>query len=252
MLNAVAHRDYRITPASIFIKASPELLVVQSPGGFLHGITPENAIDKQEWRNRLIAEVFQHAGIVERSGQGLDDIFELSIEEGKGMPTFEGTDKHQVVLNAPATLQDGAFVRFLEKIANERQRSLSLGDLLELENIRKQQKLNKVKFRRKFLELGLIEKIGYGRGTRYILSRKYYLQEQRAGVHTRLTGISREQKKLLILNHIRKEGKGVSRDFQDALEASWIEVSNLLQELKGAGEIKYVGSSPRCGYWALK
>jgi len=71
LLNAVAHRDYSIASASIFIKADSSNFSVVSPGGFLPGITPENVLEKQAWRNRRIAEVFQKLHLVERSGQGI-------------------------------------------------------------------------------------------------------------------------------------------------------------------------------------
>ena len=103
-MNAVCHRDYRVTGESIFIKASPKDFKISSPGGFANGITPENALVKQYSRNRLLAETFQRAGLVERAGQGLDDIFRYCIEEGKGLPDFSGTDTFQVVLNIPASL----------------------------------------------------------------------------------------------------------------------------------------------------
>jgi ATP-dependent DNA helicase RecG len=68
LLNAVAHRNYNKVSASIFIKFLPESFMIESPGGFLPGITPENVLNKQEWRNRCIAETFEKAGLVERSG----------------------------------------------------------------------------------------------------------------------------------------------------------------------------------------
>jgi hypothetical protein len=42
----------------------------------LPGITPDNVLYKKEWRNRRIAETFEKAGLVERSGQDMDDIRE--------------------------------------------------------------------------------------------------------------------------------------------------------------------------------
>jgi ATP-dependent DNA helicase RecG len=75
VLNAVAHRDYTINSQSVIIKASPEHFFIESPGGFLPGITAENIIYRSAWRNRAIAETFEKAGLVERSGQGMDDTY---------------------------------------------------------------------------------------------------------------------------------------------------------------------------------
>ena len=102
VLNAVTHRDYTIVSQSVFIKADPSNLLVLSPGGFLPGITPENVLERQAWRNRRIAEVFQKLGLVERSGQGMDQIFESTIRDGKGLPDLSGSDSSQVSLKIPA------------------------------------------------------------------------------------------------------------------------------------------------------
>jgi len=42
---------------------------------------------------------------VERAGQGLNDIFENTIREGKGVPNFQGSDAYSVVLRIPAQVK---------------------------------------------------------------------------------------------------------------------------------------------------
>jgi ATP-dependent DNA helicase RecG len=54
-----------------------------SPGGFSPGITPENILIRQYPRNRRIAEAFAKCGLVERSGQGADRMFEACVKESK-------------------------------------------------------------------------------------------------------------------------------------------------------------------------
>lgn len=252
LLNAVAHRDYTINSQSIFIKASPEEFIIESPGGFPPGITLENILHKTSWRNRMIAETFEKAGLAERSGQGVDDIFESTIKEGKGMPDLTESDTHLVRLRIPAQVKDKNFIFFLEKVARSKQLILSFEQIYELEKIREQQRVPKLKYTSKFLELGIIESIGRTRGTKYILSHKYYAQEGKVGTHTRLTGLSRNQIKELILNHLRKNRKGVMKDFLDAFrDLKQQDLNNLLQELKRAGKVIHEGAR-RSGYWVLR
>lgn len=252
LLNAVAHRDYTIKSQSIFIKASPEEFIIESPGGFPPGITLENILYKTSWRNRSIVETFEKAGLAERSGQGMDDIFESTIKEGKGMPDLSESDAYSVRLKIPAQVKDKGFIFFLEKIARSRQIILSFEEIYELEKIREQQMVPKLKYTSKFLELGIIEPVGRTKGTKYILSHKYYVQEGKVGIHTRLTGLSRDQKKELILNHLRKNEKGVMKDFLDAFpDLKQQDLNNLLQELKRVGKVIHEGSR-RSGYWVLK
>ena len=250
--NAVAHRDYSIAGQSIMIHASPQYFSVTSPGGFPSHITPENILKAAPyWRNRLIAESFEGTKLVERSGQGIDNIFEATIRQGKGTPTFEGTDTHSVSINIPARVQDVQFVRFLEKVANEKQVTLLFDEIYELEKIRRQKQSQHLKHKAKFLNLGVIEKIGRTSGTKYILAHRYYSYEKKPGVYTRIRGIGREHKKELILEHIRREGKGRREDFLDVFpELKPNDITNLLQELKKDNRIVRVGSD-RSGFWRL-
>ena len=93
IINAVAHRDYTVSNQSVFIKASPEEFVIESPGGLPGHVTIDNILKEKYWRNRCIAEAFEKINLAERSGQGMDDIFEITIKEGKGSPDLSGTDQ---------------------------------------------------------------------------------------------------------------------------------------------------------------
>ncbi|TAL57741.1 MAG: hypothetical protein EPN85_13345 [Bacteroidetes bacterium] len=251
--NAVAHRDYSISGRSTIIHASPKSFIVISPGGFPNEITPENVLNAPpHWRNRLIAEAFERTMLVERSGQGIDNIFETSIRQGKGLPDFAGTNDGTVQINIPANVKDAEFVKFLEKVANEQQIIFSFDEIYELEKLREKKILSVLNHKEKFLKLGIIEKVGKTSGTKYILSHRYYSYQEKPGVYTRIKGFSRESKKELIMEHIRREGKGRRDDFIDAFpELQPNDISNFLQELKREGKIEREGSD-RAGYWRLK
>ncbi len=251
LLNAVAHRDYTDLRRSIFIKASPESFLIESPGGLISPVTIENILSTCAWRNRLLAETFEKAGLVERSGQGVDDIFEKTLRDGKGLPDFSGTDDSSVKLLIPAKIEDRKFILYLEKISNEKKVEFTSEEIVELEYIRKVQKIRNVFHKDKFLKLGIIEQVGKGRGTAYILSHKYYQHEGKTGIHTRLVGISREEKKLLILKHLKKNPKARLEDFQDIFtDLSKKEIQNLIQELRTKKQIRFSGKR-RSGFWSL-
>lgn len=251
LLNAVAHRDYTVRGRSIFIKASPQEFFIESPGGFPQGITVDNILDKTYWRNRLIAEILEKAEMIERAGQGMNDIFEISIREGKGLPNFSGTDDFTVALRIPAQIKDKNFILFLEKVAKEKQILLSFDEIFALEKIREKEYVTHTDFRDRFLKLGIIEHVGRTRGSQYILSHKYYSHAHLTGLYTRLTGLSREQKKELITNHLKKNKKGYMKDFKDAFkELKTMDISNLLQELKREGVIIPKGNR-RNAFWVL-
>lgn len=87
---------------------------------------------------------------------------------------------------------------------------------------------------------------------KYILFHKYYTHEGRIGIYTRLTGLSRDQKKELILNHVRKNEKGFLKDFLDVFpDLKQPDINNLLQELKRDEKVIHIGTR-KSGYWTLK
>ena len=47
-------------------------------------------------RNRLIATILALSGLVERAGQGMNLIYELSIKDAKSLPDFSKTDDYFV------------------------------------------------------------------------------------------------------------------------------------------------------------
>jgi ATP-dependent DNA helicase RecG len=190
--------------------------------------------------------------LVERSGQGMDDIFKNTIEEGKGLPDLSESDSFSVKLRIPTKVKDKNFIFYLERIVNEKQIHLSFEEIYVLEKIREHQMVAEPEYKKKFLELGIIEKVGKTRGAKYILSHKYYVHAGKVGLHTMLSGISREKQKELIIKHLEKNRRGFMKDFQDIFsELKRMDISNLLRELKAKDKKITHEGSRKTGYWKL-
>jgi ATP-dependent DNA helicase RecG len=252
ILNAVTHRDYRL-PESVFIRQFPRKMEIVSPGGFPNGITVENLLWKQSPRNRRIAEACARCGLVERSGQGANRMFEESIKEGKPRPDFTGTDDHQVFLTLRGELQSPGFLRFLEQVGKERLAGFSTSDFLILDSIQREEPLSTSLKERlpHLLEQGVIERIGRGRGARVLLSRRFYSFLGRRGRYTRKRGLDRETQKELLVRHIRESEPEGARlaDMQDVLpDLSRKQVQTLLRELRDDGRVTVLGVT-RGGRW---
>jgi len=252
VLNAVSHRDYR-SAGSVFIRQYPQKLEVVSPGGLPQGITPENILWQQYPRNRRIAEAFARCGLVERAGQGMNRIFEECIRETKPKPDFRGTDTFNVSLALHCEVREPQFLRFLEKIGREQLKSFATQDFLAIDCIFHDEKISEeLKDRLPSLsDHGIIEKVGRGRGVRYILSRKFFHFLGKKGVYTRQKGLDRETNKTLLMKHIVEnwaEGSKLS-DLIDVLPMlSKNQVQRLLQELKSEGRARLSGVT-KAGRW---
>jgi len=252
ILNAVAHRDYRLG-GSVFVRQFPRKLEIVSPGGFPPGVTPENILSTQVPRNRRICEAFQRCGLVERSGQGADKMFRAAIQESKPIPDFGGSDDYQVALTLRGEIQDPAFLRFLEKVGEEKIASFSTEDFLLIDQIHREQPLPEYLKPRipRLVDSGVLEKIGRGRGTRHILSQRFYGFLDKKGVYTRRKGLDRETNKELLVKHIRQNEKEGSRfrDLAQVLPAlTRNQLKGLLQELKAERRI-YPRGHTKAGRW---
>lgn len=253
ILNAVSHRDYQLG-GNVFVRQYPRRLVVESPGGFPVGITLENVLDRQSPRNRRIADVFARCGLVERSGQGMNLMFERSIQQGKPRPDFTGTDNYNVVITLHGQVQDLRFLEFMEEIGRETLASFGTHDFLVLDLVHREE--NVPEYLKpsllKLLELGLVERLGRGKGTYYILSRRFYAAIQKRGIYTRKKGLDRETNKQLLLKHImdsRREGSRME-DFRQVLPAcSRGQIQSLLRELKREGRIHVDGHTKAALYF---
>lgn len=252
LLNAVSHRDYRLG-GSVFIRQYPRKLEIVSPGGFPQGVNPENILWRQNPRNRRIAEVLAKCGLVERSGQGVNAMFEESIKESKPRPDFTGTDDYQVLLTLRGEVQDVRFLKFLEQIGRETLLSFTTEDLLILDTLRHQEAVSEelIPQLKILRERGLVEAIGRGKGTKYFLSKRLYVAIGDKAAYTRRRGLDRETNKALLIKHLEHyaaEGSQL-RDLLKVLpNLSRGQVQSLMKELKEEGRAHPEGKT-KGGRW---
>lgn len=249
VLNAVSHRNYQLG-GSIFIRQFPRRLEIDSPGGFPLGITVENILDRQNPRNRRIAEIFTRCGLVERSGQGMNLIFEELIKQSKPIPDFARTDQYQVGLTLHGTVQDPAFIHFVEKVSRETSAAFSTHDWMLMAAAARDERFPRGSEGRaaRLLDLGIIERV---RGRAFMLSRRYYEFVGQPGAYTRKKGLDREHNLALLLRHI-KESHGVGCKLEELCQVlpslPVADVQNLLRSLQRKGRVHTIGRT-RAGLW---
>jgi ATP-dependent DNA helicase RecG len=249
VLNAVSHRDYQLG-GPIFVRQYPHTLVVDSPGGLPPDITVDNILDRQSPRNRRIADILARCGLVERSGQGMNLMFELSIKQAKALPDFKGTDRMHVRVTLDGMVQDPKILTMMEKIGQDALQQFSTGDFLVVNLVRREQRLPDSLRDRipRLMDLGVIERVARGR---FILGRRYYADAGKKGVYTRKRGLDRGTNKELLLKHIRENAKTGTR-LDELLQVlpslSRNQVQSLVRQLKKEGQICVEGVT-RSGKW---
>jgi ATP-dependent DNA helicase RecG len=139
-----------------------------------------------------------------------------------------------------------AFVRFIERLGEEKLKSFSTYDFLALDYLRREQSMPEhlKACLPGLVAAGAVESIGRGRGTRYILARGLYAALGSKGAYTRTKGLDRGTNKALLLKHIRDNVASGAQmeEFRQVLPAlSRSQIQVLLRELRKEGAIHSVG-----------
>ncbi len=245
LLNAICHRDYR-EGGSVFIRQYSRRLEVVSPGGFPPGITQENIADQQNPRNRRLAEALNRCGFIERSGQGVNLMIEQAVRQTKPLPDFSKSAAHVVFLTLAGTVQNPAFLRFIERLGENAISKFQTLDFMVLDALAHERRLTEPMKSRlpDLIDAGAVESKGQGKGKHHFLSRELYVEMGTPGAHTRRQGLDHETNKELLFKHLRScgtQGAQIS-ELEHVLPAnSRRSIQRLLKELKTEERIRLEG-----------
>jgi ATP-dependent DNA helicase RecG len=176
LVNAVAHRDYRLTGRSIEIRMYTDRLEVTSPGGLPAHITLDNIVEEHYSRNpRLVNGLYQW-GYIEELGLGVDRMIEDMVSAGHMPPKFEAKS-HRFSVILYNRKDPAQAMKSWEQNMNERQ-------IKAVEFLQRQGTITNRDYRdlcphvgpetlrldlADLVNKGIVLKIGDKRGTRYIL-----------------------------------------------------------------------------------
>lgn len=252
--NAIAHRAYDIQ-GEIVAKQYPTQMVFINPGGFPHGVTIDNILYVQSTpRNRLLADVLSKTGLVERSGQGVDNIYLDTLSEGKPAPDYSKTDDFCVTLILSSRIEDAAFSQFINYIQDSRpdNAKLTVYDVLTLNAIRlsrNRQSLDK-KIVLKLLNAGYIEQRGRTSGTYYILGKDYYELSGKMSEYFKFTEWDEGQVMTMVDSFLRKNKTAKMGDFANLFmgHVSRKQVRTYIEKLVEKGTLAYSGDGKKRTY----
>lgn len=125
IVNAIAHRDYRIRGDEIRVLMFADRIEFYSPGRLPGHITVENLVDERFSRNEAIVQILSDMGFIERLGYGIDRMIRLMTGAGLPAPRFEETTAgFQVTLaghGASLICEQADALRWRQAGLNERQ-----------------------------------------------------------------------------------------------------------------------------------
>ena len=132
LVNAFSHRDYTMLGA-VRVLIDDEGLTITSPGGFIDGVNLQNLLTVEPCgRNPALADALKRIGLAEKTGRGIDRIFEGSILYGRPWPDYSESTSRSVRLFIPRARPDIAFTKFLTEEQNRQGKALSIYALMIL------------------------------------------------------------------------------------------------------------------------
>ena len=114
IINAFGHRDYTVL-GRVRLLVDEYGMTVTSPGGFVDGVNPNNILQVDPMgRNTCLMDALKRIGMAERTGRGVDRIYEGSLLAGRRSPDWSESTDTYVRLFIPRGLPDEHFMRLLE------------------------------------------------------------------------------------------------------------------------------------------
>ena len=263
LVNAYCHRDYSVL-GRVRVLIDNQGLTISNPGGFIEGITIDNLLDAEpHGRNPVLADAMKRIGLAERSGRGIDRIFEGSLLYGKQLPDYSSSNSTRVTLFIPKSLPDISFVKMISEENQRTGRSMPIYSLLVLNYLKNNKKAQlkdiaqavhndetKVKVAiENLVEAGLIEARGDGRGRHYILSSRVYQAQDNMAGYVRVSGIDQVKYEGYIIELAEKEGFVTRGSVAELLNISLPQAYRRLVKLVEEGKLRREGEKRNTKYF---
>ncbi|MBR4628700.1 MAG: putative DNA binding domain-containing protein [Ruminococcus sp.] len=259
IVNAFAHRDYTQL-GRVLVKIDGDGLTVSNPGGFIEGVTYQNILTVEpHGRNPVLADALKRVGLAERSGRGVDRIFEGSLIYGRELPDYSESTATSVRLFIPRGMPDKRMVALITEEQQKTGQPISLSSLFVLNALKhnRRMSLNEIssecnipesKLRstvEQLTEAGIVDGIGNGRGRVYVLSAKAYKDPVQ---YVRQTDIDVIRYSELILKLAQTKGSIARKDVIDLLHVSGPQAFRLLKKLEMNGKLIRSGNTSAAKY----
>lgn len=259
LVNAFGHRDYAAL-GRVRVLVDDEGLTIANPGGFIEGVTLENLLTVEpHGRNECLMSALKRVGLAEKTGRGVDRIFEGSLAYGRPLPDYSGSTASNVSLFVARSAPDEAFMKMLNEEQARTGKALSLRSLLVLDALKKQRRLTVADLSAQLhytdatiratleslVEAGLVEAHGSSTARTYMLSAKVYSAAGKEIDFVRQSDIDKVRYPELIMKLARQQGGRVAnKDVMNLLHLGRKQAYRQLKKLEEEGllELRKLGA----------
>lgn len=261
--NALVHRDYAALGATRVQMTAGEF-VVANPGSLPPGVTVDNILEQSRPRSPILAAAFKRAGLVERRGKGVNDMFEQQLRAGRDAPDYSRTTPDSVLVAVSLGSADIDLVRFLLTWENSHQRPLDLDELRVVHEVKAAGSesgpgiasilsLPTTAVRRvttRLVELGILEARGNGRSRKFHLTARFYDVAQDRDAYVRVKGVDPLQQERMIVDYVSAYGSITRGQAAGLCQTSPTQARVALKRLVDAGKLRIVGERRAARYEA--
>lgn len=260
-VNALVHRDFSRLGA-VHVRLDDDGLSISNPGGFVDGVTLDNLlVAEPRSRNPLLADIIKRIGLAERTGRGIDRIYEGMLRYGRPAPDYSMSNATTVSVRMADAAADLDFLRLVVE-QEDKLGALPIDSLIILSRLREERRLGTANFApsiqkpdaavratlEKLTEAGLLEPHGTGRGRTYTLSANLYRKAGKKAEYIRQAGFAPIQQEQMVLSYISKHGSIKRADVMDLCHLDRNQAYRLLTRMKNAGQIKQIGEQKGAVY----
>jgi ATP-dependent DNA helicase RecG len=264
VVNALVHRDFNRLGA-VHIRLDASGLTISNPGGFVEGVNLRNLlVADPRSRNPLLADAVKRIGLAERTGRGVDRIFEGMLRYGRPAPDYSLSDDFTVSVSLANAAADLDFLKLVVE-QEEKLGALPIDSLIILSRLREERRLTTADLApsvqkpeanvratlERLVEAGLLEPHGAGRGRTYTLSARLYLKAGKKAEYVRQVGFDPIQQEQMVLSYIDKHGSIKRAETMDLCHLTKDQASKLLNKMAKEGRLEMRGER-RGAYYVRK
>ena len=263
LVNAFCHRDYTML-GSVRVLIDDEGMSISNPGGFIDGVNLKNLLTVEpHGRNPALADAMKRIGLAEKTGRGIDRIYEGSIIFGRPWPDYTESTSRTVKLFIQRAKANLPFAKLIADEQKRQQKPLSIYTLMILSLLNSERRCsldriievtnlseNKVRAAvENMIETGLLEASGNGKNRSFILGKQIYQEANESIKYVRQTDIDSIRRPELIMKLAEtQQGIITKQDVMDLFKISPAQAYSLLKQLKNENKIKLLNGGKYARY----
>lgn len=263
--NALLHRDYTRL-GTVYVQWYEDQIQISNPGGFVEGVRLDNLlVVRPRPRNPILADAFKRTGLVERTGRGIDLIFEGQLRSGHRPPDYGRSDETGVTVVLAGGAADQAFARFVVE-QGRAGKPLALDDLLILHTLQGEEAIDLKRVAHliqrssvealaqldRLIRFGWLAATGTAERRRYRLAGAARSVLGQAQVVAGPLEIEPGRCAALVEQHIRTHGRITRAEAVEMCEISPSQAYRLLKRLTEQGILRQVGRGRRAYYAEMR